>query len=152
MLLQEEESGTCVQEGQENQSKMDLKKKEFTYRGKTIEELKKLDVREFAKFLESRSKRATLRQFQDIENFISRCKKKESMDKKIRTHKRNLVIVPQMIGMKIQIHNGNKFLPLEITGEMLGHRLGEFSPTRNRVKHGKVGIGATKGSKNKAKK
>lgn len=131
---------------------IELKKKEFTYRGKTIEELKKLDVREFAKFLESKSRRATLRQFQDIENFISRCKKKESNDKKIRTHKRNVVIVPQMIGMKIQVHNGNKFLPVEITGEMLGHRLGEFSPTRNRVKHGKTGVGATKGSKSKSKK
>nr|AJS12902.1 30S ribosomal protein S19, small subunit ribosomal protein S19 [uncultured archaeon] len=131
---------------------IELKKKEFTYRGKTIEELKKLDVREFAKFLGSSSRRAALRQFQDIENFVSRCKMKESKNKKIKTHKRSMLIVPQMIGMKIQIHNGNKFLPLEVTGEMLGHRLGEFSPTRNRVKHGKTGVGATKGSKSKAKK
>lgn len=131
---------------------IETKKKEFTYRGKSLEELKKLDVREFAKYLESRSRRAALRQFQDIENFVSRCKKKESKDKKIRTHKRHILIVPQMVGMKMQIHNGNKFLPIEITGEMLGHRLGEFSPTRNRVKHGKTGMGATKGSKNKSKK
>lgn len=131
---------------------MEIKKKDFTYRGKTIEELKKLDVREFAKFLESRPRRAALRQFQDIENFVSRCREKESRDKEIRTHKRNLIIVPQMVGMKIQVHNGNKFLPFEITGEMLGHRLGEFSPTRNRVKHGKTGMGATKGSKAKSKK
>jgi len=131
---------------------MELKKKEFTYRGKTLEDLKKLDVREFAKFLSSRSRRAALRQFQDIENFISRSKKKESNEKKIRTHKRNLIIVPKMVGMRMQIHNGNKFLPLEVTGEMLGHRLGEFAPTRNRVKHGKTGVGATKGSKSKSKK
>jgi len=131
---------------------MEIKKKEFTYRGKSLEELKGLDVREFAKYLESRSRRAALRQFQDIENFISRCKKKESKDKKIKTHKRHIIIAPQMVGMKIQIHNGNKFLPIEITGEMLGHRLGEFAPTRNRVKHGKTGMGATKGSKNKSKK
>src|SRR4030042_5996321 len=116
---------------------MEITKKQFTYRGKTIEELKKLDVREFAKFLSSRSRRAALRQFQEIEKFISRCKKKESKDKRIRTHKRNLIVVPQMIGMKIQVHNGNKFIPVEIVGEMLGHRLGEFSPTRGRVKHGK---------------
>ncbi len=131
---------------------MEIKKKEITYRGKTIEELKKLDVREFAKFLESRSRRAALRQFQDIENFVARCKSKEAKEKKIRTHKRNILIVPQMVGMKMQIHNGNKFLPIEITGEMLGHRLGEFAPTRNRVKHGKTGVGATKGSKSKSKK
>jgi small subunit ribosomal protein S19 len=131
---------------------IEITKKQFTYRGQTIEELKKLDVREFAKFLGSRSRRTALRQFQDIEKFISRCKKKESKDKKIKTHKRNLIIVPQMIGMKIQVHNGNKFIPVEITGEMLGHRLGEFSPTRNRVKHGKTGVGATKGSRSKSKK
>ena len=57
-----------------------------------------------------------------------------------------MLIVPQMIGMKIQIHNGNKFLPLEVTGEMLGHRLGEFSVTRSKVKHGAAGIGATRSS------
>ena len=54
--------------------------------------------------------------------------------------------------MKIQVYNGKEFVPIEIIKDMLGHRLGEFSPTRSKVKHGTAGIGATKGSKTQAKK
>ena len=54
--------------------------------------------------------------------------------------------------MRVDIHDGRKFIPVSITGEMLGHRFGEFAMTRGRVKHSKAGIGATKGSKFKAKK
>ena len=131
---------------------MELRKKEFTYKGKTIEELKTLDVREFAKFLRSRQRRTVLRQFQEIEKFISRSKEKAKKDKKIKTHQRDLVVVPEMIGMRIQVYNGNTFVPVEIVGEMLGHKFGEFAPTRARVKHGKTGVGATKGTKHKSKK
>jgi ribosomal protein uS19 len=70
----------------------------------------------------------------------------------IKTHERELVIVPQMVGMRIQIYNGHEFVPVEMMKEMLGHRLGEFSPTRGKVKHGTAGIGSTKGSKSQAKK
>ena len=57
-----------------------------------------------------------------------------------------------MVGMKIHIHDGRNFVPVTIMGEMLGHRFGEFALTRGRVKHGKSGVGATKGTKFKAKK
>ncbi len=127
-------------------------KKIITYRGKTVDELKNLDVREFAKYLKSRQRRAVLRQFQDIENFVSRAKKKAEKNKTIKTHIRNLIIVPQMVGMKLQIYNGREFVPIEVTGHMLGHRFGEFSMTRAKIKHSGAGIGATKGSKAKAKK
>ena len=73
-------------------------------------------------------------------------------NKPIKTHKRALVIVPQLVGMKIHIHSGQAFVPVEIIGEMLGHKLGEFALTRSRIKHSKAGVGATKGSKHKAKK
>jgi small subunit ribosomal protein S19 len=131
---------------------MELKRKEFTYRGKTLDELKALDTREFAKYLGARERRTVLRQFQEIEKFVSRAKKKLSNDKKLRTHKRDIVIVPAMVGMKMQIYDGHNFAPVEIIGEMLGHRLGEFAATRKKVSHGTAGIGATKGSKAKAKK
>lgn len=127
-------------------------KKIFTYRGKTLEELKTLDVREFAKYLTSRTRRMVLRQFNDIENFINRAKEKIEKKKSIRTHKRDLVIVPEMVGMKIHIYNGNSFVPVEVIGEMLGHKFGEFAMTRGKVKHSAAGIGATKGSKSQAKK
>ena len=131
---------------------MELRKKQFTYRGQTIEELKKLDVREFSKFLQARSKRSVLRQFNEIEKFVYRCKKKIAKKKPIRTHERSMVIVPQMIGMKIFIHNGKSFVPVEMINEMLGHKLGEFATTRRRVNHGTAGVGSTKGSKAKSKK
>jgi small subunit ribosomal protein S19 len=131
---------------------MEIKKKEFTYRGKTIEELKTLDVREFAKFLRSRQKRSVLRQFQEIEKFVNRSKEKIGKKKPVRTHQRDLVIMPEMVGWKIYIYNGNKFVPVEIIGDMLGHTFGEFAPTRGRIKHSKAGVGATKGTKHKAKK
>lgn len=130
----------------------EIKRKDFTYRGKTLEELKKLDVREFSKYMKSGPRRTALRQFQQIENFISRAKVKINKNKPVRTHNRSLVIVPEMVGMKISIHDGRSFFPVTIMGDMLGHRLGEFAMTRGRVKHSKAGIGATKGSKFKAKK
>ena len=127
-------------------------KKQFKYRGRDIEELKALDIREVAKYLGSRSRRTVLRNFQTIENFVTRAQNKVSKGKKIKTHKRNIVVVPQLVGMQIQVHNGRTFIPVEISAEMIGHFLGEFAPTRGKVTHSKSGIGATKGTKNKAKK
>ena len=131
---------------------MELKKKEFTYKGKTIEELKTLSVREFASLIRSRQRRTILRNFQEVEDFVNRAKGKISKGKRVRTHKRDLIVVPEMIGMKIQVYNGNKFVPMEVKGEMLGHKFGEFAPTRTRIKHSKAGVGATKGTKHKSKK
>lgn len=130
----------------------EIRKKQFTFRGKAIEQLKDLDVREFAKHLKSRQRRSVLRNFQEIEKFISRSKEKLSKNKPIRTHQRDIIIVPEIVGMKIHVHSGNKFVPVTIMEEMLGHRLGEFAATREKVKHGTAGIGATKGTKSQAKK
>ena len=131
---------------------MEITKKQFTFRGKTTGELKALDVREFAEFLRSRQRRTALRNFQKIEDFVNRAKGKIAKKKPVKTHHRDLVVVPQMIGMKIHIYNGNTFVPVEIVEEMLGHKFGEFAPTRGRVKHGSAGVGATKGSRAQAKK
>jgi len=120
--------------------------KEFTFRGKTIEELKQIDTREFTKFLKSRQRRAVLRQFDVIEKFITRCEKKQKKGKPIRTHLRRIVIVPRMIDLTINIHNGKTYVPIKILPEMLGHRLGEFAVTRAKVQHGAPGIGATRSS------
>ena len=129
-----------------------MEKKEMTYRGKTIEELKELEVREFSKYLKSKPRRVLLRNFQVIEKFIARAKEKIAKGKNLKTHQREIIIVPAMVGMKIQVYSGNAFIPVEIVGEMLGHKLGEFSPSRKRVNHGSAGVGATKGSKHKSKK
>ena len=126
--------------------------KEFTYRGKTLEELKKMDVREFAKYLPSRERRSVLRQFQEIEKFTSRCQEKIANKKQIKTHDRWIVITPQLVGMAIQIHKGNGFENVKITEDMIGHRLGEFTVTRSKVKHGAAGIGATRSSASRSMK
>ena len=87
---------------------MEVTKKQFTFRGKTLEELKTLDVREFAKLLKSRRRRSVLRQFQKIEDFVNRAKVKVSRNKPIRTHLRDIIVVPHMIGMKVMIYNGRE--------------------------------------------
>lgn len=120
--------------------------REFTFRGKTMEELKQLDTREFAKFLKARQRRTVLRQFDTIENFVVRCEKKQKKGKPIRTHLRYLVVVPRMVGLTIYVYNGKNYVQVRIVPEMLGHRLGEFSTTRTKVQHGAPGLGATRSS------
>ena len=124
-----------------------MKSKEVYYRGQLLDNLKSLSVRETAQYLPSRSRRSVLRNFHTIEKFIHRCSQSLAQKKKIRTHLRDIVIVPQLVGYTIGIHNGKTFSDVPITSGMIGHRLGEFALTRVKVSHGAAGIGATKGSK-----
>lgn len=128
------------------------RRKIFEFRGKPLEELKKMDIREFAKLVSSRERRTILRNTDVIETFIARSKKKLEKKKQIKTHDRSLVIVPEMVGMIIGVHNGRGFEKVEIITEMIGHRLGEFSLTRGLVKHGTAGIGATRSSASRSVK
>jgi small subunit ribosomal protein S19 len=123
-----------------------VKSRELFYRGKNVEDLKKMDVREFAKLLPSRSRRSIMRHFDVVDKFVKRCEISTSQNKKIRTQLRDIVIVPRLIGMTIGIYNGNDYNDVKITHNMLGHRLGEFSLTRSKVNHSAPGIGATKSS------
>jgi small subunit ribosomal protein S19 len=124
-----------------------IQSKEARYRGKLIEELKALDVRESAKYLPSRSKRSVLRNFQVVEKLIKRWEGYLAKKKRIRTHMRDLVIVPKLVGYTIAVHNGKVFQNIIVTHEMIGHRLGEFTTTRTKVNHSAAGIGATKSSR-----
>ncbi len=55
----------------------------------------------------------------------------EKNDKRVhKTWSRRSTILPEMIGITLAVHNGNKFIPVYITQQMIGHKLGEFSPTR----------------------
>lgn len=61
-------------------------------------------------------------------------------DKKvIRTWSRRSTVVPEMVGLTIAVHNGNKFIPVFVTENMVGHKLGEFAPTRTFRGHAGVG-------------
>lgn len=123
-----------------------LTKKEFRYRGKNMDELNHMDIREFARLLKSNARRTALRQSDELQKFVLKCKKKTQQKKPIRTHSRYLVIVPHLVGLRINVYNGKEFFPVQIEKEMLGHRLGEFSVTRTKVKHGAAGVGATRSS------
>lgn len=129
----------------------DIIKKEHFYRGQNVEELQKLNIREVAKYLPSRSRRSVLRNFDQIENFIKRCEIKLAKKKKIKTHARDLIIVPRMVGFTIGVYNGKAFQEFTVTSEMIGHTLGEFSLTRAKAVHTSMGVGATKSSKAKKK-
>ncbi len=123
-----------------------LTKKEFRYRGKNMDELNHMDIREFARLLKSNERRTALRQSDELQKFVLKCKKRTQQKKPIRTHSRYLIIVPHMVGLRINVYNGKLFFPVQIEKEMLGHRLGEFSVTRTKVKHGAAGVGATRSS------
>ncbi len=126
-------------------SKLPKRKGEFTYRGKSMEEVKKLNLDEFAQLVPARQRRTIQRGFsEEHKKLIHKVKIK---DPNIRTHLRDMVVLPEMIGMKISIHSGKEFTPIEIMPEMLGHYLGEFVMTRKKVSHGAAGVGATRSSK-----
>ncbi len=119
-------------------------KKEFTYRGKTLEELQKMSIEEFMKLLPSRERRKIKRGFSEQEKKL--LKKIEKGKKNIKTHCRDMIILPNMVGLTLGIHNGKEFVKMDVMPEMIGHRFGELSMTRKRVLHHAPGIGATKSS------
>lgn len=123
--------------------------KKFTYRGYTLEELQNLPLDDFAMLLPARQRRSLLRGFTPKQRkLIEKIRKTRASgnDVPIRTHCREMVIIPEMVGLKFAVHNGKEFLVIEIKPEMIGHRLGEFAITRKRVLHGTPGIGATRSS------
>ncbi len=117
----------------------------FLYKGKTVEELQKLSLEDFAKLVPARERRSLLRGFNDVEKkFLEKIRKSE---KPVRTHLREMVIIPEMLFKKVLVHNGKEWILIDIKSEMLGHRLGEFALTRKKVVHSAPGVGATKSSK-----
>lgn len=126
-----------------------MAKKEFTFRGKTLEELQKLSIEDFAKLATSRLRRSLLRGFNDAEKkLLARIKKYKAgkTKKPVKTHCREMVILPEMVGLTIHIHRGREFMPITIEPDMLGHVLGEFTMNRQKVAHSAPGIGATRSS------
>jgi small subunit ribosomal protein S19 len=121
-----------------------MAKKTFTYRGKSITELKEMGLNEFAELLPSKQRRLIKRGFTQAQKIF--LEKLTENKREYKTHCRSMVIIPQMVGKTIKIYNGKEFVPVLITEEMLGHNLGEFSLTRKRVSHGSAGVGATKSS------
>lgn len=130
-----------------------MTKKIFTYRGHTPEELRAMSMDELVKIMPSRVRRSIKRGFSDMEKRliakIRNSRKALESGKKIepiKTSCRNMPILPEMVGLEFEIHNGKEFKKIEILPEMVGQFLGEFSMTRTIVKHSAPGIGATRSS------
>jgi len=121
-----------------------MARKEFRYRGKTPEELKKLSLSEFISMMPARQRRSLKRGFTEQQKIL--LKSVRSGDKEIKTHCRNMIILPEMIGIVIRVYSGKEFIPVPIEEDMIGHYLGEFVLTRKKVAHSAPGIGATKSS------
>ncbi|MBT3865995.1 30S ribosomal protein S19 [Candidatus Woesearchaeota archaeon] len=128
---------------------------EFRFKGKTLAELKQMDVKEFAKLLTSRKRRTISRDvLKSAEPLLEKIRltNEGKRKKPIKTHLRVIPVLPQMVGLKIGVHNGKEFHEIVITEEMLGLFLGELSQTRKRLSHGSAGVGATKSSTASASK
>ena len=121
-----------------------MAKKEFTYYGKTLEEVKNLSLNEFAELSPARIRRSLKRGLTDEQKILLKKIKKDESN--IKTHCRDMVILPEMMGKTISVHNGKEFVKVMINEEMLGHYLGEFTLTRKGVSHSAPGIGATRSS------
>jgi len=123
--------------------------KEFLFQGKKIEDLKKLTLQEIMVMLPSRQRRSLKRGFSEGQKTLLKkieLAQQGKLKKTIKTHIRNIVILPQMVGVLLLVHRGKEFVPVKITDEMIGHYLGEFTYNRSRVKHSAPGIGATRSS------
>jgi small subunit ribosomal protein S19 len=127
------------------QKRMPRRREEFTYRGYKIDELKAMGMSELLPLMPARARRKINRGLNRSEETL--LEKIRGGDEKVRTHVRDMIVMPEMIGKTIEIYNGKEFLKVEFQPESVFHYLGEFALTRHKVTHGSAGIGATRGSK-----
>ena len=122
-------------------------KKEFTYRGKTLEEMNAMSIDQFAQLCNARSRKTLKAGFdKHILQKMEKARAKGEKAKPIKTHRRDIVVIPSMVGLRFAVYRGNSFEAVDVVDKMLGHYLGELVFTRKRLQHGKAGIGATKSS------
>jgi len=120
--------------------------KEFLYRGRAAEELKSISMDEFISLLPSRMRRSLRRGLNNEQHILIEKLRSSPDGKPIKTHVRDLIILPEMIGKTLLVHNGKEFVELKINEKMVGHYLGEFVSTIKQVRHGRPGIGASRSS------
>ncbi|PSP27416.1 30S ribosomal protein S19 [Halobacteriales archaeon QH_2_65_14] len=124
---------------------------EFTYRGHTLEELQEMSLDEVAELLPARQRRTIKRglsyEHRQLLDEAGESEEEETANEPIRTHLRDMPILPEMVGLTFAVHNGQSFERVRVEPEMIGHYLGEFQLTRSDVEHGQAGIGATRSSK-----
>jgi len=126
--------------------------KEFRYRGHALEDLQAMSMDEFIRLLPSRQRRSLLRGLNPEQRILLESVRKAKEATKqgqktvVKTHSRDMIILPEMVGVTLLIHNGKEFSAVDILPEMIGHVVGEFAITNKPVKHGTPGIGASRSS------
>ncbi|EDO45767.1 predicted protein [Nematostella vectensis] len=128
--------------------------RKFTYRGVDLDQLLDLSHEQLMELVCCRQRRRFTRGLKRkplaLMKRLRKAKKEAAPMEKpevVKTHLRNMIIVPEMIGSVVGVYNGKTFTQVEIKPEMIGHYLGEFSITYKPVKHGRPGIGATHSSR-----
>ena len=121
--------------------------KEFTYHGLSKEELANIPNEKLLKLFSARARRSLTRgtMSDDKKKLMEEMKDKNNKNP-IKTHLRDLIILPYMIGATIHVFSGKEFVPITITLQMVGHYLGEYVITNKRVNHGAPGVGASRSS------
>jgi small subunit ribosomal protein S19 len=126
--------------------------KEFSYRGHSLNSLTGMSMDEFINLLPARQRRSLQRGLTPEQRILleklraAKEAQKQGKEVNLKTHVRDLIILPEMVGAKIGVHNGKEFVAMEIRPEMIGHYLGEFAITNKPVRHGTPGIGASRSS------
>jgi small subunit ribosomal protein S19 len=126
--------------------------KEFHYRGLTLNQLESISMDEFIHLLPSRQRRSLRRglsteQRKLLENIrLVKESMRQGKPMTVKTHARDMIILPEMVGATVLVHNGKEFVSITITPEMIGYYLGEFAITNKPVRHGTPGIGASRSS------
>ena len=126
--------------------------KEFSYRGHSLNSLTGMSMDEFINLLPSRQRRSLQRGLTPEQRILleklraAKEAQKQGKEVSLKTHVRDLIILPEMVGAKIAVHNGKEFVAIDIKPEMIGHYLGEFAITNKPVRHGTPGIGASRSS------
>ena len=120
--------------------------KEFRYRGYTVEELKNMQMDELMNLLPARARRSLKRL--SSANYGKRIifEKLKETEEVIKTHERDTIILPSMVGKKFKVYSGKEFVEIEIKPEMIGHYIGEYAHPVKKVVHGTPGIGASRSS------
>ncbi|MBV0901623.1 30S ribosomal protein S19 [Haloarcula salina] len=124
---------------------------DFSFRGHTLDELQEMELDEVAELLPARQRRSITRGLtEEKQKLLEKAREageEETANDPIRTHLRDMPVLPVMVGLTFAVHDGQNFERVKVEPEMLGHYLGEFQLTRSSVEHGQAGIGATRSSK-----
>jgi len=126
--------------------------KQFKYRGYSLEQLQAMSMDEFIRLLPARERRSLQRGLSpERRRLLEELRAAKKLEQKtgalqLKTHCRDLIVLPEMVGVTLNLHNGKEFAPVAIKPEMIGHYLGEFAITNKKVSHGTPGIGASRSS------